>query len=91
VGGVLGEGVKRYALTIPRWLFTLSKQRSGPGNHTTHGDVTVTFRGFRQVTTKLTAVLRSLISVGPVCVRFPISQYAGSLLAWHQDRIFYDP
>jgi hypothetical protein len=32
----------RYSLTIPRWLFTLTKQRSRAGNHTTHGDVTDT-------------------------------------------------
>ncbi len=37
---VLREWFSRYSLTTPRWLFTLSKQRSGPGNHTTHGDVT---------------------------------------------------
>ncbi|WP_255573690.1 transposase [Cryobacterium sp. TMT2-15-1] len=30
----------RYSLTIPRWLFTLTKQHSEAGNHTTHRDVT---------------------------------------------------
>jgi integrase/recombinase XerD len=43
--GVLCEFFDRYSLTIPRWLFTLTKQRSRAGNHTTHRDVTITVRG----------------------------------------------